>query len=184
MLPQHKQRFNSQPTMAPWIPQGPAPALLPAHGVIPGQLGEPRARAGQGAGPAAPMGPGAEAVRAGAAAPSAAASLRPRSPTCPRRPPLAGLVSPGGPMRFDLFLFFFFFSSGLFTKLEQSFSCDFSSPDKSISALFHTPAPGRSHPDSNGESGSVPVPEPRTGGGPGGGHVPRRCWLTGCVFWG
>lgn len=58
-------------------------------------------------------------------------------------------------MQFDLFLFFF--SSGLFTKLEQSFSCDFSSPDKSISALFHKPAPGPNCPDNNSESSSVPI---------------------------
>lgn len=60
-------------------------------------------------------------------------------------------------MRFDLFLFFF--SSGLFTKLEQSFSCDFSSPDKSISALFHKPAPGPNCLDNNSESSSVPIRE-------------------------
>lgn len=113
--------------------------------------------------------------------------LPPQGPAPPHVP--TGRRSPGSfhrEVRCDLtyfFFFFFFFSSGLFTKLEQSFSCDFSSPEKSISALFHTPAPGRSHPDSNGESGSVPVPVPEPGG-PGGGHVPRRCWLTGCVFWG
>jgi len=70
-------------------------------------------------------------------------------------------------MQFDLFLFFLsffffpFFSSGIFTKLEQSFSCDFSSPDKSISALFHKPAPGPNCPDNNSESSSIPIRKPQ-----------------------
>lgn len=87
-------------------------------------------------------------------------------------------------MRFDLFLFFFFFPRVYLPSSSSPLAATFPL-QINPSVLFSTRLPPAAVTRTVTARAALSLsPSHAREVARGGGHVPRRCWLTGCVFWG